>query len=161
MDTPQRKQPGQKLTSIERLGAVSATQDLMDSGVSSIRAIARALNVSNDTAAEYKKQAMYLATKESPDRESIRMLQYNRISRQAEKVSGLIERAQRDYDNGKAVSIQSIAALHNVLRGYMELLHRIMGLNTEVNVNVGAQQKPLMVYMSRTVDDATLESDAG
>ena len=148
MDTPVRKGPGQKLSAVDRLDVIRETHELLSSGVSSIRSIARELNVSQETAAEYKKLALHLMARESPGRENIRMLQFNRLGAKAEEVAQLIKQATYDRNHGKQISLQSLAALHNTYRAYIETMDRITGLNIEVTFNAGVRPPLTIIFPS-------------
>jgi hypothetical protein len=151
VEAPQTKRKaGQKVSAIERMDYVSRTKELMYQGYNSIRAIAVELGVSADTASSYRKQALHAITNDpAPSQANVRLLQFNRLGVAAEQINEHLSQAVAEKTAGKAVSWQSIAALHNSKIKAIEAMNRIMGLNTDVNVNYDIAPQQLVIIKSR------------
>lgn len=137
---------GQSVATDVKLMYLFELRDMMEQGFTSITKICEAFNISRDTASNWRKQALLLTAKDDNGftREGIRNIQIGRIQY-------MIERLQVDLEKTTDVDVK--VKLHDRIVKYYDSLARITGLNSEVQINVHTQLKPL------TIVRPTLEPD--
>ena len=100
------------------------------------------------TIANYKNQAMKLISEENVDREYLRKVELNSLKRS-------IETLERDIEELRSSPVKNhngLVGLHNAKRGYQDLMAHIMGLKTDVQVNLG-QSEPLVIIRSQAIKE--------
>jgi hypothetical protein len=143
MSNKVKLRPGQSLPTGEKLDILFQIRETIERGYITTTAIAEEYGVTMVTASAWRKQALKLLEKDTNGytREGIRNIQIGRINY-------MIETLTKDL---KATSDpQEKAKLHDRIVKYYDSLHRITGLNSEVNVHQHQQLKPLQVVMPHT-----------
>lgn len=137
--------PGQTMSLQVKMELLFELREMMESGYASVSKICEVFNVSRKTAVELRKQAMELIARDSNGytREAIRSMQIGRIQHQIERLHVMLDELEAKGDKKLALQV------HDRISNYYEKLHRISGLNTEVNVGIGQLPQQMVIIKTR------------
>lgn len=148
MSSKLRLKPGQKLKIPDKIDILLEIRDTLERGYTSTTYLAETYGVTVMTASKWRREALLLVAKDDNGytREGIRNIQIGRMQY-------MIERLQKDLDS--ATDVDTKVKLHDRIVKYYDSLHRITGLNTELQVHQHQQLKPLQIVRAADVVDST------
>lgn len=141
------KAQSQQYDAETRLDKIIEIREILERGYATTAEIARQFNISNPTAAEWRKRALQLIGKDNNGftREGIRNLQIGRIMAKIERLEHML--------NQKLAPDLELKT-HDRIKAYYDSLARITGLNVETTLNVHQQLKPLTIVRATDTNDS-------
>lgn len=153
------KQPGEPYTLAERQAKILQIADMLSEGRRSTKTIMDELKISRPTAIEWRNLALLILADESKpmNREALRNLEIGRLNGLIERLTTKIS-ALEWPDDIKAkeynITLNTYDKLLGRLKDFGEQLHKITGMNTEINISIEEKRRIVFVRPTKPQTDA-------